>query len=206
VQAFRALPWLALYLCAAFSFLVERGHLGEPAAPDLTRLPARAGPLELLEEFPLDPAALGEQPPERASYRRVRDELGHEGKLFVAYYARAQRWSGRPHDVERCFVAQGWEEREAQRLDQANRLWSRHLVRESGGEHAAIRVVHWLERPGPDQDRLSAGELVARVTSLRGFRPDVASLYLEFPADAAPDEETLVASVRALSMALEALW
>jgi hypothetical protein len=202
----RALPWLALYLGAAFSFLVEGGHLGRPVAPDLARMPARAGPLEILEEFALDPEALGEQPPERATYRRVRDEDGHEGKLFIAYYRRAQRWSGRPHDAEKCFAAQGWDEREAHRLDPAHRLWSRHFERETAGEHEAIRVVHWLERPGPDDDRLDPRELLARLGSLRGFRPDVAALYLEFPADSAPDEQAFLASVRALSEALEGLW
>jgi len=168
-------------------------------------LPDRLGPLEVLEEFPLEREALGEEPPERATYRRVRDEHGHEGKLFVAYYERAQRWSGRPHDVEKCFEAQGWEEREAHRLDEAHRLWSRLFAR-SDGTSAPIRVVHWLERPGPDQDRIAAGELLGRVLSGNGFRPDVASLYLEFPADAAPDEESCVAAVRALSETLETLW
>jgi hypothetical protein len=204
--ALRALPWLALYLCAATSFLVEGGFLGGAVAPDLTRLPARIGPLELLEEFALDRSALGEQPPERATFRRVRDEHGHEGKLFIAYYARAQRWSGRPHDVEKCFAALGWQEREAHRLDQAHRLWSRLLVREESGEVEAIRIVHWLERPGPDHDRLDPRELWSRIASGRGFRPDVASVYLEFPAESAPTESDCAAAVSALSAALEQLW
>ena len=206
LRMLRALPWLALYLCAAFSFLVEGGYLGEPVAPDLTRLPGRLGPLEVLEEFALDPATLGEQPPERATFRRVRDEHGHEGKLFVAYYERAQRWSGRPHDVEKCFAALGWQEREAHRLDQAHRLWSRLFVREREGESESIRVVHWLECPGPDHDRFDLRELLSRITSGRGFRPDVASVYLEFPADSAPDERASCAAVSALSLALEQLW
>lgn len=204
-QALRTLPWLALYLCAAFSFLVEGGHFGQPVAPDLARLPARLGPLELLEEFPLDALALGEQPPERATYRRVRVR-GHEGRLFLAYYERAQRWSGRPHDVEKCFAALGWQEREAHRIDQAHRLWSRLFERESVGEREAIRVVHWLERPGSDRERFTWRELASRLGSLRGFRPDVASVYLEFPADAAPDEDACLAAVDALSQALEERW
>lgn len=202
----RFLPWLALYVCAAFSCLVEGGCLGQPVAPDLARLPARLGPLELLEEIPLEPGALGEQPPERAAYRRVRDSRGHEGRLFLAYYERAQRWSGRPHDVEKCFAALGWEEREAERLDGAYRLWSRLFVRAEVERTESIRVLHWLERPGPDRERFSWRELGARVVSLRGFRPDVASAYLEFPAGGAPDEAECVAAVRALSEALEGLW
>jgi hypothetical protein len=200
--ALRALPWLALYLCAATSFLVEGGFLGGAVAPDLTRLPARIGPLELLEEFALDRSALGEQPPERATFRRVRDEHGHEGKLFVAYYARAQRWSGRPHDVEKCFAAEGWRERDARRLADARRPWSRLLEREG----RTIRLVHWLEHPGDEGEALGAGTLAARLGSLRGFRPDVASVYLEFEAGAAPDDARAVAAVQALSAALDGLW
>ena len=204
--ALRALPWLALYLSAALSFLVEGGFLGKPVAPDLARLPGRIGPLEILEEFVLEPGTLGEQPPERASFRRVRDQDGHEGKLFVAYYERAQRWSGRPHDVEKCFEALGWQEREAHRLDQAHRLWARLFVREHAGEPEAIRIVHWLERPGPDRDRFDPRELWSRIASRHGFRPDVAAVYLEFPAEAAPSEADCGAAVSALSAALEGLW
>ncbi len=206
MRALCALPWLALYLCAGFACLLEGGFLARAVAPDLTRLPARLGPLELLEELPLEPGALGEQPPERATFRRVRDADGHDGRLFVAYYARAQRWSGRPHDIEKCFAAQGWQEREAERLDHARRLWSRRFERPSGEASESIRVIHWIERPGPDRDRLAAGELLSRLTSLRGFRPDVASIYLEFPAGAAPDEEACLTAASALSKAIESLW
>jgi hypothetical protein len=202
------LAWLALYLSAAFSLAVERGLLGSPVAPDLSRLPARAGTLELLEELPFEREALGAQPPERWSFRRVRDSRGHEGRLFVAYYERAQRWSGRPHDVEKCFAALGWEEREVRRLDEPHRPWSRTFERSIEGAPVpeALRVVHWLERPGPDRDALSSRELLARLAAARGFRPDMASIYLEFPAHATPDDPELVAAVAALSAALEALW
>jgi hypothetical protein len=206
----RALPWLALYLCAGFSCLVESGALGRAVAPDLARLPSRLGTLEVLEELPVDPAAFGKQPPERTTFRRVRDAHGREGRLFVAYYERAQRWSGRPHDLEKCYAAQGWQEREAHRLEHAHRLWSRLFARAGEGEAEddakAIRVLHWLELPGPDRDRLDWRELRSRVASGRGFRQDVASVYLEFPADAAPDERELVTAVSALSAALEGLW
>jgi hypothetical protein len=206
MRILRPLPWLALYLCAAFSFLVEGGFLGRPVTPDLARLPARIGPLEVLEEFPLDRSALGEAPPERATFRHVRDAHGHEGRLFLAYYERAQRWSGRPHDVEKCFAALGWQERESSRLDQAHRLWSRLFVREGAEGPEAIRVVHWLERPGLDHDRFDPRELWTRIASGRGFRPDVVSAYLEFPAEGAPAEDECGAAVTALSAALEQLW
>lgn len=194
--------WLALFVGAGFSFLVERGCLGAAVAPDLARLPARLGTLEVLEEIELEPGALGAQPPERHAFRRVRDAQGHEGRLFVAYYARAQRWSGRPHDVEKCYAALGWEEREARHLSEAHRPWSRLFERD--GE--SIRVVHWLERPGADEDQLEWRQLGERLSSLRGFRPDVASVYLEFPADAAPGDAEAEGAVAALSSALESLW
>lgn len=198
----RALPWLALYLCAGFSLLMERGLFGAPSAPDLARLPADLGALELLEELPVADDALGEQPPERHTFRRVRDARGNEGRLFIAYYERAQRWSGRPHDVEKCFTALGWQEREARRLSEAHRPWSRLFE----NEERTIRVVHWIERPGPDEDRLDWRELAARLVSGRGFRPDVASIYFEFEAGLGPDDEESAATVAALSRALEALW
>lgn len=198
----RTLPWLALYLCAAFSLLVERGLFGTARAPDLARLSARLGALELLEALPVEADALGEQPPERHAFHRVRDARGNEGRLFIAYYARAQRWSGRPHDVEKCFEALGWQERDARRLAEAHRPWSRLFEREG----RTIRVVHWLERPGPDADRLDGRELLARLASGRGFRPDVASIYFEFEAGAGPDDAECAASVAALSRELEALW
>lgn len=202
----RSAAWLTLYVCAGFAGLVEAGLLGRAVAPDLAGLPARIGPLELVEELPLDPATLGEQPPERSAFLRVRDARGHEGRLFLAYYARAQRWSGRPHDVEKCYAALGWQERSAHRLDEAHRPWSRLFVRAGEQGEESIRVVHWLERPGPDQDRLAPRELVARLSSARGFRPDVVSLYLEFPAGAEPDDAECAAVAAELSRLLESRW
>lgn len=212
MSTLRNAAWLALYLCAAFAGLLESGFLGRPVAPDLTGLPARIGALELLEELPLDPADLGEQPPERSAFLRVRDARGNEGRLFIAYYERAQRWSGRPHDVEKCYASLGWQERSAHRLDEAHRPWSRLFARAAPGggpgesTEESIRVVHWIERPGPDEDRLAASELLARLGSARGFRPDVASLYLEFPAGAGPDDGECVAVVQELSRLLESRW
>ena len=69
-----------------------------------------------------------------------------------------------------------------------------------------VDVIHRLERPGAGGNRLAPGELLARLGSLRGFRPDVASVYLEFPAEAAPEEHACVAAARAIAQALEGLW
>jgi hypothetical protein len=198
----RFLAWTALYLAAALCFGIEVGLLGRARAPELAALPARLGALEVVEEIPFDPAALGANPPERHTFLRVRDADGNEGRLFVAWYARAQRWSGRPHDVALCYASLGWREVEAARLGGEQRPWSRLLERDG----ARIRVVHWLEHPGPDGDPLSPARLAARLTSGRGFRPDVASAYLEFPAETEPDDTTCRTAAEALSAALEELW
>ena len=201
-RALTIVAWLALYVAAGFSLLVESGVLASPCPPDLARLPEHVGSFTLLDELPLAPGALGEDPPQRHTLRRIRDPHGREGQLLVAYYERAQRWSGRPHDVEKCFAALGWEERDRARLDEAHRPWSRLFAR----DEERIRIVHWLELPGPDEDRFAWSELARRVGSLRGFRPDVASIYFEFPADAAPDDRSMVEAVAELSEAIETLW
>lgn len=202
MRPFPVLSWCLLFASAAFSLLIESGLLVRPVPPDLERLPARLGSLAVLETVPVEPAALGEQPPERHAFRRVLDADGHEGRLFVAYYRRAQRWSGRPHDVDRCFAALGWEEREARQLEGEHRPWSRLFERE--GER--IRVVHWLERPGRDSRELGPGSLLARLADGTGFRPDVCSVYLQFDEGAAPDEAELAEAVETLSAAIDGLW
>jgi hypothetical protein len=207
VSLWRSSAWGLLYLAASLALALESGLVGRAAPPHLERLPETLGPLHVHEELAFDPASLGSTPPERFTFRRVTDAAGHEGRLFLAYYARAQRWSGRPHDVEKCYAAQGWEERESHRLDEAHRPWSRRFEQlEANGAPAAIRVVHWLERPGPDDDRVSLVELGARLLSARGLRPDVTSIYFEFPAEAAPDDASATEAVRALSQAVESAW
>lgn len=197
-----ALSGTAMLVSAAFAGAVELGWLARARCPDLGTLPATLGPLSLGPEIPFDPAALGETPPEAFTFRAVTDAEGRAGQLFIAYYARAQRWSGRPHDVDRCFTALGYEEREVHALDEAHRPWSRRF--EKDGQ--SIRVVHWLERPGDDANALGLAPLVARLVDGSGFRPDVCSVYFEFPAEAAPDDAAAAAAVAALSRELDARW
>lgn len=192
----------ALFASAALAGAVELGVFAHARCPDLASLPAELGPLTLGPEIPFDPAALGQTPPEAFTFRAVSDAEGRTGQLFIAYYARAQRWSGRPHDVDRCFTALGYAEREVHALDEAHRPWSRRF--EKDGQ--AIRVVHWLERPGDDANALGLAPLVARLVDGSGFRPDVCSVYFEFPAEAAPDDDAAAAAVAALSRALDARW
>jgi len=203
----RALGWSLCYAGALLACLLESGVLASARTPDLARLPRELGPLTRLAELEFDPAALGATPPERHSFQAVRDAVGTEGRLFLAYYERAQRWSGRPHDLELCYAAAGWREREAHRLDEAHRPWSRRFEREGpDGAREAVRVVHWLERPGPDEDSVSLLELGRRLLSGNGLRPDVIAAYFEFPADAAPSEADAARAVAALSAALEDAW
>ena len=125
MRLLNSLSFASLFLAAAFAGAVELGLLAHARTPDLATLPETLGPLTLGAEIPFDAAALGQTPPEAFTFRAVIDAAGHEGRLFVAYYARAQRWSGRPHDVDRCFTAMGYAEREVHALDEAHRPWSR---------------------------------------------------------------------------------
>jgi hypothetical protein len=202
VRLLNTLSFAGLFLAAAFAGVVELGWLAEARTPELGSLPTKLGPLELGAEIPFDAAALGQTPPEAYTFRAVTDAAGREGRLFIAYYARAQRWSGRPHDVDKCFAAMGYEEREVHVLDEAHRPWSRRFEKE--GE--ALRVVHWLERPGDDANELGLAPLVARLADGSGFRPDVCSVYFEFPAEGAPDDVAAAEAVAALSSALDARW
>jgi hypothetical protein len=202
VRLLNTLSFAGLFLAAAFAGVVELGWLAEARTPELGSLPTKLGPLEFGAEIPFDAAALGQTPPEAYTFRAVTDAAGREGRLFIAYYARAQRWSGRPHDVDKCFAAMGYEEREVHVLDEAHRPWSRRFEKEG----IALRVVHWLERPGDDANELGLAPLVARLADGSGFRPDVCSVYFEFPAEGAPDDVAAAEAVAALSSALDARW
>jgi hypothetical protein len=203
----RAFGWFTLFGAASLSLVVESGALARARAPELRALESNLGVLKLGPELDFDVEALGSTPPERFAYFEIQDADGRAGTLFLAYYARAQRWSGRPHDLEKCFAAAGWQERESHRLEEAHRPWSRGFERPSPeGGLESIRVVHWLERPGPDEDRLAWSELLARAADGRGLRPDVISAYLQFAAEEAPDDARSAALVAALSAELERVW
>jgi len=202
VRLLNALSFTSLFLAAAFAGAVECGLFARARQPDLATLPATLGGFTLGPEIEFDAAALGQSAPDAFTFRAVRDAEGHEGRLFIAYYVRAQRWSGRPHDVDKCFTAMGYAEREVHALDEAHRPWSRRFEKDG----AAIRVVHWLERPGDDSNELAPAALVARLADGSGFRPDVCSVYFEFAAEEAPDDDASAAAVTALSRALDERW
>lgn len=202
----RTLAWTALLLAGLLSILVDRGILGRPIAPDLERLPDEFALLHLVEEIPVAPAALGEYPPERFHFGRYADDAGRAGLLYLAWYQRGRRWSGRPHATEICFRADGWREFEARRVVRSDGqvLWSRGFERE--GER--IRVVHWLERPGRGRGGSLASRIANRVLPHRegALRQDMAAIYWQFDEAMRPDDEELVAASAAVSRSLRARW
>ncbi len=200
MRLFSTVAWLLFALAALASWLVDGGFLVRAVPPDLGRLPARIGPLALGEALPVEPGALGDLAPERWAYRRAEDAQGNPGVLYVAYYARSRRWSGRPHDVDACYRSLGWRQREAREL--APGLWARRFEQDG----AAIQVVHWLEHPGAEARGLDLGALGKRLLAPRGLRPDAASIYLELDAGHAVTDAGFVAAARELSAALEELW
>jgi len=202
----RALAWTALLLAGLLSFLVGHGLVAEVHAPELSRLPRELGFLHLVEDIDVAAAVLGDLPPERFLFARVADDAGNEGLLFVAWFERGRRWTGRPHSPEICFAFEGWKESEAHLLRQsdARRIWSRHFVRDE--EH--IRVVHWLEKPGATREPGALVKILRKITGRRevALRQDIASIYWQFPLDACPPEADLLAASETLNAALDGLW
>ncbi len=196
--------WILLGLAGLLAHAVDYGSLARPKRPDLDRISVRLGSLERVEDVVFDLAVLGELPPEEHLFRRYRDERGHEGLVYIAYFLRGKRWSGRPHPVDVCFLSQGWENRHKVLLDtpQGAQVWVQDFEREGRN----IRVLHWLQRPG-DPPRMglfsSFGARLGRFTNLR---QDVASIYFEFDAEAAPPDDELAAIADQLVRELEQLW
>lgn len=200
----RVLAWTALLAAGLLAFLVERGLVGRVTAPDLDAVPARLGPLASLGDIAFPAEVLGEVPPDRSLFRRLRDAAGHEGVGFVAWYARSQRWSGRPHPVEVCYAADGWRTLEAHvaTTPAGARVGSRRLVR---GERT-IRVVHWIQTPGQLPTDSFLRDALGRLRHGGGLRQDVASAYFEFEDGAAPPEPELLEAADALIASIETLW
>jgi hypothetical protein len=202
----RNAAWIALLLAGLLSILVDRGILGRPIPPDLTRLPEQLGSLHLVETIPIPPEALGEYPPERYHFGRWQDTDGRSGLLYLAWYQRGRRWSGRPHATEYCFRADGWRDIEGHRLRRSDgqELWSRRFER----EERQIRVLHWLEQPGRGRGESLTTRIANRVLPHResALRQDMAAIYWEFETDACPSEEELIASSEAVSRSLRELW
>ena len=186
------------------SVLTDTGWLNSPVTPDFSQLEKQLGPLNRNFEIEVDPAALGDYPPERFTFQSVAGPDGQEGVLYISYYQRGRRWSGRPHDVNVCYRSMGYKEVDAKVIHtvEGAELWSRVFENDT----RKVRVVHWLQRPGIVPGDESALTSLKMLFSPQGVRQDISSAYFEFDLEEAPTEEQLAAGAQALIEQLEHLW
>lgn len=204
IRVIRLLALSALGLGGAISWGSSTGLLNPGAEPQLDQLPKQFGALEHVITYEVDSGLLGDLPPDRFTFQDLKDEQGNIGKLYVAYYRRGRRWSGRPHELTICYRAMGYHMLggvERPLADGSRVRWTTFTK-----EGKEIQVVHWLQRPGLQPGHDSAGDYLGRMTSLDGLRQDVASVYLEFPVEASPSDEVLLEAAQAVSDALAASW
>lgn len=194
----------ALLLGGVISWGSSTGLLNPGAEPDLEALPVQFGPLHRTTIYQVDSGLLGDLPPDRFTFQEIEDEEGHSGKLYIAYYHRGRRWSGRPHELTICYRAIGYDYLGGTTRELADGSIVRWSTFTRKGEE--IVVVHWLQRPGLQPGHESASDYLGRMTTLDGLRQDVASVYLEFPAAAAPPEAALLDAAEAVSHSLAQVW
>jgi uncharacterized protein DUF3485 len=198
------LSWFSLIAGGLLSLITSTGWFNPAVTPDLQKFPAQMGPFLRNYEIEVDPLILGDLPPERYSFQSIAGPDGQEGRLYIAYYARSRRWSGRPHDVNVCFRSQGFEEFQTETLltTRGAVLWSR-VFRKPERE---VRVVHWQQRPGTLPSPREPFDTLRRLLTPQGLRQDVASIYLEFDLDTAPQDKDLAAASQAIIDQIEQLW
>lgn len=198
-----ALAWGALLLGGALSYLVNTGVVAS-VPPDLTKMAPEMGSIvrNYEIEFPIE--ALGDLPPERFTFQSIAGPDGQEGRLFVSYYKRSRRWSGRPHDLDVCYRSMGYAERDTEvwQTPEGATLWSRIFE----NQERKVRVVHWLQTPGTLPGPVSLLDKLGRIGDSDGLRQDIASVYLEFELETAPDKEALVSASQAVIEDLDRLW
>lgn len=198
------IAWFLLALGGATSWGIAIGWLNPVHPPDLMALPEEIGPLRTLRIYEVDSGLLGDLPPDRFTFRQVGDGAGHEGEMYLAYFERGRRWSGRPHDLETCYRSGGWQAEAPRTLQTPSgaRLSAQDFTKD--GER--IRVFHWIQQPGllPGSEGMAAQ--LRRMFGPAILRQDMASIYLQFPAAQAPADESAIQTTEALIRALEALW
>ncbi|MHC4823528.1 MAG: exosortase-associated EpsI family protein [Planctomycetota bacterium] len=199
-----AIAWLALVAGGALSLLCNSGWVNPSQVPELHDIHAEMGPLKANYTIDVDPGILGDLPPEAFLFQSLAGPDGQEGRLYIAYYTRGRRWSGRPHDVDVCYRSMGYQELSAHQIEtpSGSILWSR--VFERGDE--TKRVVHWLQKPGRAPGPESVWDLLWLLGSPSGLRQDIASIYLEFDLETAPSETDLADAAQALIEEVETLW
>jgi hypothetical protein len=202
----RILAFLTLGLGGAIAWGSSTGILNPRVEPALEELPLQFGPLRHVLTHDVDSGLLGDLPPDLFTFQDLSDEAGNVGKLYIAYYKRGRRWSGRPHDLTICYRAIGYDMLggRLRRLGDGSEVWMRRFTSTKTGEE--ITVVHWLQRPGLLPGHDGAADYLGRMTSLQGLRQDVASVYLEFPSAAMPGEQQLLDAAQAVIDSLATVW
>lgn len=198
------LAWLLLALGGGATWGVAFGWLNPVHAPDLASLPDDFGSLRTLQIYSVDSDLLGEQPPDRFIYRLLGDEDGHTAELYVAWFERGRRWSGRPHNLETCYRADGWEAGPSRRLTAPDgAVWT---AQEFSKPERSILVHHWIQQPGLPAGVSSPVAMLRRLLTPFRLRQDVASVYLQFPIDASLSDAEAARAAQALMTSIEDLW
>lgn len=207
MKGFTLLPvlaWGLLLFGGGVSLFCNSGLLNPSILPDLALLDQELGPFTRDFEIEVDPELLGDLPPETFTFQNIVGPDGQFGRMYIAYYSRGRRWSGRPHDLQVCYRAMGYAELEVESLptDSGAELWSRVFQREG----QTVKVIHWLQKPGRAPKEESFSDHLGRLFTKNGLRQDVASIYFEFDlADAPSDAAYLDASVELIAQ-VEKLW
>lgn len=203
ISLLRTGSWLTLAGAGLLSLGIATDTLGGGQAPDLAALSAHLGPLTVTGTIAVEEGVLGELPPESFVFLGLEGNGGVEGELFSAWYERDRRWSGRPHDLVGCFEVLGFETESVERLrtESGASVWLRTFAKEDERR----TVVHWLQRPGSLPGARGGAGLLGRLTEARGLRQDVVSVYLSFPAEAAPNRGTLAHTANAVVLGMAGL-
>lgn len=204
IRAVKILAWIVLGLGGAVTWGVSLGALNPAVPPDLAALPDDLGGFRTLQVFPVDSGVLGELPPDRFTFRAVGDEAGHVGQLYAAYFTRGRRWSGRPHDLEYCYRALGYESESLRFLHTAD--GSRFAAQDFSDGEKKIRVFHWMQHPGMRPGQESPKNYLKRILDDSRLRQDMASIYVEFPLESVPSDMAATHAAQAMMLALDRLW
>jgi hypothetical protein len=198
------LAWGLLLIGGCFSAFCNTGILNPSILPDLALLDQELGPFTRDSEIEVDPELLGDLPPESFTFQSILGPDGQFGHMYIAYYSRGRRWSGRPHDLQVCYRAMGYTELEVNTLPTSSgaKLWSRVFQRGS----QTVKVIHWLQKPGRLPKEEDIADHIKLLFSKNGMRQDVASIYFEFDLVDAPSDADFLAASEKLIAQVETLW
>lgn len=203
-KALPRLAWMLLLLGGAVTWGVTTGALNPRITPDLDALPASLGDFRTLEVFSVDSGLLGDLPPDRFTFRRIGDDAGRAGLLYLAYFERGRRWSGRPHDVPVCYRAEGWEPLGERQLETPS---GAHFgIQDFSRGEEQIRVCYWIQQPGLLPGHETPRAYLGRMFGKARLRQDMASVYFEFPMAANLSDPEAIRTAQDLMTAMDGLW